>query len=48
MQMERVLARITVVENNLDNLAFLKDIRIRISTVDRGICGRLARRENGV
>lgn len=48
VQMERMLARIVVVQHDLDNVHFVKDERIRVGAVDGTICGVHAGRQGTV
>lgn len=48
VQVEGMLASIAVVENDLDDLAFLKDKCVRVAAVDLGIGRSVTRRENRV
>lgn len=48
MQVERVLACVVVVNDNLDDLAFLQYERARVGPVDLGRGGEIARAEYGV
>ena len=42
VEMERMLACVVVVENNLYNVVVLEDVRVRVDAIDGGVAGKFA------
>ena len=42
VKMERMLACVVIVENDLYNVVVLEDIRVRVDAIDGGVIGEFA------